>query len=163
MSKYWNHKNRYKLLIISRRKWVYTSLVHARESHKTSFFSWQKIISTAKSQLGICYQFMNSTIDFTNWEDNCQNLKATSMFHLINWFSLLNCTTLWMELLTSCSSPMTITKTLLQRSNWWKWLPSMVKTYVFYDMKKSHLFFATPVEYDHFGYANPEQNYLTAQ
>jgi hypothetical protein len=25
------------------------------------------------------------------------------------------------------------------------------------------LFFATPVEYDHYGFANPEQNYLNAQ
>lgn len=29
--------------------------------------------------------------------------------------------------------------------------------------QRSHLFFSTPVEYDHYGYANPEQNYLQAQ
>lgn len=30
-------------------------------------------------------------------------------------------------------------------------------------LQKSHLFFATPVEYDHYGFANPEKNYLEAQ
>lgn len=34
---------------------------------------------------------------------------------------------------------------------------------IFVYMKRSQLLFATPVEYDHYGYANPEQNYLTAQ
>ena len=29
--------------------------------------------------------------------------------------------------------------------------------------KKANLVFATPVEYDHYGYSNPEQNYLTTQ
>lgn len=39
----------------------------------------------------------------------------------------------------------------------------MVKKYIFFGMKRSQLFFATPIEYDHYGYSNPEQNYLTAQ
>lgn len=29
--------------------------------------------------------------------------------------------------------------------------------------QRSHLFFASPLEYDHYGYSNPEQNYFNAQ
>eukprot|EP00919_Chromeraceae_sp_WS-2016_P034039 GHVR01080612.1.p1 GENE.GHVR01080612.1~~GHVR01080612.1.p1 ORF type:complete len:122 (+),score=10.71 GHVR01080612.1:3742-4107(+) len=29
--------------------------------------------------------------------------------------------------------------------------------------KKSHAYFATPVEYDHYGFSHPEQNYSLAQ